>query len=326
MEPEKEGEQKTISISSEGKINTPTETPKITETITTPTSTIPSRVIRTFESDIATAMKEKKGSVIKIAIAEQTKKSSEKEIEGKVSKRNYIFLGLTLISILGGLGFIGFVVWQKIGNEIAPIEAVVAPLIAAEKQKEIEITGLSESKIIAKIDEEMGNRTLRLDTIENIYLTETIGETKEAMAKEPITTEKLFSIIGARIPSVLLRSLGPKFMLGVHVFNGNSSFLILKTDFYENAFLGLLKWENEMPEDLLPPLGVKLTNENRYLLDVGFRDITIKNIDSRAILDQSGKTILIYSIPNKDTIVITTGEDTLSEVVNRLNAPQPTIK
>ncbi|OGZ03978.1 MAG: hypothetical protein A2648_00020 [Candidatus Lloydbacteria bacterium RIFCSPHIGHO2_01_FULL_41_20] len=326
MEPEKEGEQKTISISSEGKINTPTETPKITETITTPTSTIPSRVIRTFESDIATAMKEKKGSVIKIAIAEQTKKSSEKEIEGKVSKRNYIFLGLTLISILGGLGFIGFVVWQKIGNEIAPIEAVVAPLIAAEKQKEIEITGLSESKIIAKIDEEMGNRTLRLDTIENIYLTETIGETKEAMAKEPITTEKLFSIIGARIPSVLLRSLGPKFMLGVHVFNGNSSFLILKTDFYENAFLGLLKWENEMPEDLLPPLGVKLTNENRYLLDVGFRDITIKNIDSRAILDQSGKAILIYSIPNKDTIVITTGEDTLSEVVNRLNAPQPTIK
>src|SRR3989344_1698443 len=326
MEPEKEGEQKTISISSEGKINTPTETPKITETITTPTSTIPSRGIRTFERDIATAMKEKKGSVIKIAIAEQTKKSSEKEIEGKVSKRNYIFLGLTLISILGGLGFIGFVVWQKIGNEIAPIEAVVAPLIAAEKQKEIEITGLSESKIIAKIDEEMGNRTLRLDTIENIYLTETIGETKEAMAKEPITTEKLFSIIGARIPSVLLRSLGPKFMLGVHVFNGNSSFLILKTDFYENAFLGLLKWENEMPEDLLPPLGVKLTNENRYLLDVGFRDITIKNIDSRAILDQSGKAILIYSIPNKDTIVITTGEDTLSEVVNRLNAPQPTIK
>ena len=125
---------------------------------------------------------------------------------------------------------------------------------------------------------------------------------------------------------MLLRSLGPKFMLGVHVFNGNSSFLILKTDFYENAFLGLLKWENEMPEDLLPPLGVKLTNENRYLLDVGFRDITIKNIDSRAILDQSGKAILIYSIPNKDTIVITTGEDTLSEVVNRLNAPQPTIK
>ena len=197
---------------------------------------------------------------------------------------------------------------------IAPVEEKITPLISAEKQKEIEIPGLSDSKIIAKISEEMENRTLRLDTIENIYLTETVGDTKETMVKGPIATEKLFSVLGTRIPSVLLRSLGPKFMLGVHVFNGNSSFLILKTDFYENAFLGLLKWENDMPGDLLPALGVKLTNENKYLLDIGFRDITIKNIDSRAILDQSGKAILIYAIPNKDTIVITTGEDTLNEI------------
>ena len=81
-----------------------------------------------------------------------------------------------------------------------------------------------------------------------------------------------------------------------------------------------------MPEDILPFLGTKFVNENKYLLDEEFRDITIKNIDSRAILDKNGKAALIYAIPNKETIVITTGEDTLNEVVNRLNAPEPTVK
>ncbi len=285
-----------------------------------------SRVVRTFEGDIALTMKEKKGSVIKIAIAEQKKKSDEVAEEKKVPRKNLILLSLTLLSLLGGLGFIGFVILEKKGSQVTAIEAKITPLVFSEKQKEVEITGLSELKIIAKISEEIGSRTLRLDTIENIYITETVGETKETAIKEPITTERFFSILGTRIPSVLLRSLGPKFMVGVHAFNGNSAFIILKTDFYENAFLGLLKWERDMLEDLLPFLGTKFVNENKYLLDEGFRDITIKNIDSRAILDKNGKAALIYAIPNKETIVITTGEDTLSEIVSRLNAPQPTVK
>ncbi|MEK7582081.1 MAG: hypothetical protein AAB488_02000 [Patescibacteria group bacterium] len=318
-----EEEQKTINISSDGKIEIPVAAPHAN---TEGPIVAPSRIIRTFESDIALTMKEKKGSVIKIAIAEQKKKSDEIAEVKSASRKNFILLFLTLLSLLGGLGFIGFVMLEKRGNQVTAIEAKITPLIFSEKQKEVEITGLSELKISAKIREEIESRTLRLDSIENIYITETVGETEETITKEPITTERFFSILGTRIPSVLLRSLDPKFMVGVHAFNGNSAFIILKTDFYENAFLGLLKWERDMPEDILPFLGTKFVNENKYLLDEEFRDITIKNIDSRAILDKNGKAALIYAIPNKETIVITTGEDTLNEVVNRLNAPEPTVK
>ena len=78
-----------------------------------------------------------------------------------------------------------------------------------------------------------------------------------------------------------------------------------------------------MPEDILPLFGVKLTNENRYLLTKEFQDATIKNIDARILSDESGKTVIVYATPNRETIVITTGEDTLKEIILRLNAPKP---
>ena len=111
-------------------------------------------------------------------------------------------------------------------------------------------------------------------------------------------------------------------MLGIHAFNGNRAFIILKTDFYENAFLGLLKWENYMAEEMLPLLGVNITSENKYLLDEKFTDTTFKNRDARVLYDNSGSPVLIYSMPQRDPIIITTGEDTLNEVVEKLNAPK----
>ena len=309
-----EGEPKVIKLS----LNCDVETPK-TNLSRNEGQFIGSqtRVVRTFETDIAEAMKEKKGSVVKIAMAEHKRREGLTDLEEAPKKNNKWWLFSAIILILGGVIFYGFISINKKINTVNTTEVRSDALISSDKEKEIDTAKLSQTKLVNAVNTELDS-TIRLDSIERIYLTETVGS-----LKAPIKTERFFSILGARIPPILLRSLSDKFMLGIHSFNGNQPFIILKTDFYENAFLGLLKWEREMPEDILPLFGVKLTNENRYLLTKEFQDATIKNIDARILSDESGKTVIVYATPNRETIVITTGEDTLKEIILRLNAPKP---
>lgn len=279
-----------------------------------------SSVVRTYEGDLASVMKEKRGSVIKIAVSEQIKKDLKTFSTQTTthSKTNLIILSIAGILFLSGISFLIFSYLNKKPETIT--EQIInnaTSIISSENQKEIATIGLSQSKLIKAVGDEVRTSNIRLDTLEEIYLTEEIGGTKQK-----ISTEKFFQILGSRIPSVLLRSLDKNFMLGIHAFNGNQAFLILKTDFYENAFLGLLKWENDMPGELLSLLGVNINADNRYLLDKEFTDTTFKNRDARALFDNNGNPVLIYSMPQRDTIIITTGEDTLNEVINKLNAPK----
>lgn len=273
--------------------------------------------VRTFERDLARVMKEKKGSVIGIAIAERRQRENNVENVEDPPRKKMLLLFFSALAIAGGLAFIGYFFINSNGKDETVGTIKINSLITAESNKEISVDGFSQIKLIKTAGLELASTNLRLDTVLNLYFTETI-----AGAKQKISTERFFSLLGGRIPPVLLRSLGDNFMFGIHVFNGNQPFIVLKTDFYENAFLGLLKWEGNMASDLLPLFGVKFNDENRYLIDKPFSDGTLKNTDVRALFYNNGKTALIYAIPNRETIVIATGEDTLSEAINRLNAPK----
>ncbi|MEK7143303.1 MAG: hypothetical protein AAB756_00570 [Patescibacteria group bacterium] len=275
------------------------------------------RAVRTFERDLARVMKEKKGSVIGIAIREQRERENNVEKVEDTPRKKMLLIFFSALAIAGGLAFIGYFFINSNGKDETIGTIKINSLITAESNKEISVDGFSQIKLIKTVVLELASTNLRLDTVLNLYFTETV-----AGAKQKISTERFFSLLGGRIPPVLLRSLGDNFMFGIHVFNGNQPFIVLKTDFYENAFLGLLKWEGNMVSDILPIFGVRFNDENRYLIDKQFSDGTLKNIDVRKLIDNKGKIILIYAIPNKETIIIATGEDTLSEVVNRLNAPK----
>lgn len=272
--------------------------------------------VRTYERDLARVMKEKKGSVIGIAIAQQRDRESNIREEEGVPEKNTLFLFFSVIAVVAGLLLLGYFFINTGGKSETAGTLKINSLINAENQKEIKVDDLSQTKLIKAVTQELASSNLRLDTVLDLYFTETTSG-----AKQKITTEQFFSLLGSRIPPVLLRSLGDNFMFGIHVFNGNQPFIVLKTDFYENAFLGLLKWEDSMTSDLLPLFGIKFDDTSRYLIDKQFTDGTLKNIDVRKLVDKIGKTVIVYAIPNKETIVITTGEDTLSEVINRLNAP-----
>ena len=122
--------------------------------------------------------------------------------------------------------------------------------------------------------------------------------------------------VAPRVPQELLRTLELRFLLGVHSFDLNQPFLIIKTDSFETAFSALLRWEETLYADLQPlfarvPGGVASAP--------AFADLIVENRDTRAVVDAEGRILLLWALLDRSTILITTNEYTLREVVRRLS-------
>ncbi|MDQ5883447.1 MAG: hypothetical protein QG654_361, partial [Patescibacteria group bacterium] len=79
--------------------------------------------IRTYSADIAEIMRREKGSVIKIALAEQERRKAYKETKDPTSTRNLIVILLGVIFIVSGV----LIFVYTIINKDAPV-SVVAPI------------------------------------------------------------------------------------------------------------------------------------------------------------------------------------------------------
>ena len=286
------------------------------------------RAIRTYKNDVAEALKKNKTSIAQVVLAEQSKRRKAIEEKSPLSKKNIPFFVLSIIfatiSIVALLGGSFYFFYDKKNTQVPTVAPKVNSLIFSELQKEIDITDKSKNKITGELTSEISNLNARLDFIENIYFTKQIGAStkspslaKTQTIKTLVTTEQFFKAIGSKMPDSLLRSLDRSFTFGIHIFNKNQPFIILKTNFFENTFAGLFRWEDNMARDVLPIFGV--TSIDQDLLTKKFKDVVIKNRDMRILLDDNGKTILLYYFFDRHTVVIATAKETIFEVARRLN-------
>jgi hypothetical protein len=122
--------------------------------------------------------------------------------------------------------------------------------------------------------------------------------------------------IGPTVPTALVQSLAPNFMVGFYRADIGvwQPFIILKTDSYNNALSGLAAWEPTMANDL-----ATLINLGTNSPQPAFQSVAIENVDVRELDDASGDPILMYALPDNQTIVITTSEAALREIFARLS-------
>ena len=131
------------------------------------------------------------------------------------------------------------------------------------------------------------------------------------MAARALTALEFLSLLNAGVDGTFARALAPEFALGLRGLPQNHAFLILKTNYYQTALAGMLQWEDTLFNDVGPLFGQALGG-------VQFADKTIKNRDTRILLDSSEKTLLIWGFANKETVIITTDEDTFTQVIGKL--------
>ncbi len=279
-------------------------------------------IIRTYKSDVAKALKKEKTSMVQMVLAEHKKKEDVKKKKLSLSKKNTRLIVVSVILFVVTFAILSIVtiyLFDKKITENHNKKTIASSLIFTEEQKEINLTNLSQEKIIKLIQDEIMMTDIRLDFIKYLYFVENgtvqTEDGTEIIPRE-LSLQKMFNILNMRMPDRLIRSLDSNFMFGIHAFNGNQPFIILKTSYFENVFAGMLEWEPFLAQDIFPLFAY---NETNAVYAEKFEDVIIKNRDMRVLKNEKGEIILLYTFIDKNTAIITTNTDTLNEIILRLN-------
>lgn len=311
-----------------------------------------SGIIRTFESDISDTIRSKKTSLTDIATAEQRKReelgenkdiqTSEKSafFQRLLEKRTLMIIG-SVVALIVAITLILFaVLGSKKTDTVTPFTGY-QEMIFSNATKEMNLTGVNKKDFVSTILNERRTNDSQLGSITNILLLKDGGAIKRT-----ITSSEFFDLLEVRLPSTLSRYIGSDFMFGLHSVRNVEPFLILKTNSFENVFTGMLDWEKNMEKNLesifIQPLSqntadtsveidlskttnavstttATTTSEEFVNVKKIFEDMVVKNKDTRVIKDKKGEPILMYSFADRETIVITTNQYTMTEIFDRLN-------
>ncbi len=295
--------------------------------------------IRTFKSDVEDAIK---GGVsgTTIVLAEQKKRQHEvRDMREKPPLSSFYVTSIiaTIMLVLGGLVFFSLYFFIPKNKTEKPV--LVAPkLIVAEFEKEINVDGIDRVKLVSILTTQRDSSFLQAGSILHTYFT----KGTEA-AKTNVTAKEFLRLLNTSAPAPLIRSLEDAFMYGFHGWGSNQPFLILKTSSYETSFSGMLEWEKSMTKELGPlfiieekkqipltgtstpqSLGGKglattsATTTKNETAPSQFFDVILKNKDARVLKNKDGSIIFLYSFIDNHTIVMTTNETTLKELIARL--------
>lgn len=279
--------------------------------------------LRTYRQDVAGVMRDKKTSLVHLVLEEQKERNRREKEKSPTSKKNLPLILLSAVFLFSTVGLVYYIYFRINPVDHTLSDMKVTPLIFVEKNHEISVGGKDSRALIGEIVKILQGDNLKVDVIEYLFFTETINtQTQKGTVsqKNLISADRFFDFVGVKIPPMLLRSLRPDFMFGLHSFNKNQPFLILKTDYYDNAFAGILSWESKLPEDILPFFG--RADRVAELSQRTWGDTVIKNKDTRVLRNFDGSIALVYAFKDQYTLIITTNEDTLLEVSHRLDLSQ----
>jgi hypothetical protein len=261
-----------------------------------------------------------------MALAENRKmmgKISQTDIEVKKTKINKNILIISLVLIIGGiLTFLipNFLIQMEYGEKEPPIETVSSkPIMTVDVEEKMNIKDINLNRVSTTLKERVEQSSTRLGQIKNIYLTE-----GEGVEEKLISSSHFLNLIKATVPAEIQRTLKDPYMFGLHNYNGNQTFLVLKVGSYDTTFSGMLYWETNLWQDFKEIFNLSSDNitstTSSFVIEVKkFQDSTFNNKDCRVVKNSSGEIIFLYSIIDENTIVITTSTDTLKEIINRVS-------
>ncbi|MGB8815908.1 MAG: hypothetical protein WCC74_01530 [Minisyncoccia bacterium] len=286
-------------------------------------------IIRTYKSDVEETVLSNHLSSVNIALSENRKmmeRLAESKDAGQKDKKNYIIILVSFfLVILGVLAVVipVFLVNKKYTPVVIPIR--ISPIINPDSTEDLNLEDLDQTRIPKTLAERVEQTSIKVGSIRGIYLTEKNVDNTRKLTD----INKFITLLKFNVPDILARTLRPDYLFGMHNFIGNQSFLILKFGSYDNAYSGMLSWEKDLWINFKDLFGI-VDSDDSFSTDVdvfaknikNFQDIVIKNKDCRGVEDSAGKILLLYCILDKETVIITTSQDTLKEILLRMTSKQ----
>lgn len=272
--------------------------------------------VRTYAADIAEIMRREKGSVIKIALAEQERRYENKEKHDPTSTKNLIVVFIGLIFIIGGiLIFVYFLVNRNPGVSVLP-PVISTSLVYSENQTQIDLSATTRGTLFTAIHSNLTGDFAENGTITNLLIT-----TPTSVGRNPATTQSVFDKLGVKPPESILKLINPNFMLGVYKKNDTGNmFLILKVSDFNQSFAAMKEWEVSFANDFVRLFRIDAKSFKGDIFTQEFVSDVTFNKQARNLYDEDGKLVISYIYIDSNTIIITTNTELVDEVVKRINS------
>lgn len=265
------------------------------------------KTIHTYQSDVEKAIVGQDITKSKIFAVEQ-----DREEEPKTPKPNLSGLSFNIRSVviailflaIGGIGLYYF--FKTPAAKIIPTP-IVTP---TEEQQIISYDSYVSLKLNSNTKEEL------LSFISAEKAKEDFTGIK--VLHFGINSDQLLYLLGPNIPGIFVRALDPNFAYGFVRQVGSaitpSSFIILKVNSYSSARGSLLTEENNLAKEFADIFPVSDSTALK------FKDKVIQNHDTRVLSDIQGKTHLLYSFIDSNTLVFTEDDDTFKIIIDRIDS------
>jgi hypothetical protein len=284
--------------------------------------------IKTYSSDMAEAVRQNQGSVIKIALAEQNKREQENiNKRASVTNKSKVFLVIGgVILIIGAIAGSYYLLQKNNTTNVQTPKTTVESIISSDINSFISTDkATNKTDLINLLDSEKSKQE-KSGSIKSIFLTkQKDGQTALLPFNE------FLSLADFTAPNALIRSLSDSYMIGIYTQNDSIAdassdsnknksnlFFIFKTKDYNNTYAGMLTWEKTMLDDMFPIFHIDVSGDNSQIFEKSFQDIIIENKDARVLYDTKGNPILFYLFTDKNNLVISDNEEAIKEVIARL--------
>lgn len=286
--------------------------------------------LRTMHSDSEQAQKKATtptwtGAVPSVGRVTMANSRSQKryvaEAEPKRSRPFLWWIGGGIIAIAALAGGAMFIIVSSQESIPGSVKEPSAPgaLVTAEQTIKIDSTGKTAEELLTAVITNIITETHKTG-LTRAYFT---NQATPTSTPEILSAEEWLSRMGTTPPGLLVRSLGSTFDYGAYQTISNAAYIILSTKAPQNAFSGMLQWEDTtLAKDLIPLVSGSTIDES--LLRGTFEDRVAPelNIDTRILRDTSGSIRLIYTVLTaQGVIIITKDEKTLAELYRRIIVP-----
>jgi hypothetical protein len=299
---------------------TPVQKPTLQDSITELHKPLEIQNLRTYQSDVAEAVRNQGATIVKIAVAEKQKEAAQPTYTDP--KRSVFLLILSIILMIGsGMAVTTYTIIHVFlkAEDVVPYREEL--LISTETTQTI-VLELTDQipHALERQSLKTGGAPNTLARLKFVTASTTVGDT--IVPSVPIDGPRFAALVSARLPDSLIRTLDPLYSTGLYHAEEYIPYIIFKTNSYEAAFASMIQWEPAMLDDLSPYFS-HINSSSTPLSGGTFTDIDIRNKDVRIMRDQAtNKALLMYSFPDKNTLIITTDEDALKEIFSRLSTSQ----
>ncbi len=288
-----------------------------------------SAMLHTYKQDVEGLVRKRKVSLVNVMAMQSDKKmatdgshivntmGTAKKKEGTTK---FMIMASVLMLVLGAVAL--FVAYSAYQAQLQSTEQDKSQVLAddtmifVEHRARLNVTDRLPRETLSELAKILSQSQATLGSVTQVILEWSAwSDTLGAQTTFTISQEQLIQLLGLTLPEQFIRLLGnpSDYMIGMHMADRNSPFIILTTVSYEHAFAGMLEWEGNAEAQLSPLFNTNGSGSSKRNIE----DIVVQNIDARAVRDDARNLKLLYAFLDHETLLITNNIHTLTEVARR---------